>query len=485
MILLNLNKKSKTPIFKQILFQLTELIEKGVLKPGDKLPSTRSLANHHQLNRNTVYKAYEELWALGYIESKTGSYSTIRERKNIAEKLASNSENIDWSAKINSKSQKLIESNYKIEKQEKDYIDFTPLSPDPDVIPSEEFRKCINDSLKNSGSDILAYGNPYGYEPLREFISNHMQLHGINVTKDEIIVTSGAQHAIELILKLFIEPGSEVLIESPTYSAIIPLLEYYDVNVLELPMSEHGIDLQILESLLKTHKPKLLYTMPNFHNPTGITTNQAHREKLLEICERYEIPVIEDGFVEEMKYFGKNILPVKSMDKSGLVFYVGTFSKVLFPGIRIGWIASNKYCTDRFAEQIKASAISVNQLNQVALELYCKQGLFEKQLKRIHTLYRKRMYVALKTIRENLTNKNITYTKPAGGYTIWFETMKSNISESDLVEKLKMNGIQVMPGSKAYYSQTDKISFRISIAHRKEDEIEKGLEIITQILNKL
>jgi GntR family transcriptional regulator/MocR family aminotransferase len=341
MILLNVNKNNKTPVYKQIVKQLIELIDEGTLMPGDKLPSTRSLANQHQLNRNTVYKAYEELWALGYIESKSGSYSTIRERKNIAKKLASNKENIDWSTKINSTSQKLIESNNKSENQEKDYIDFTPLSPDPGIIPSEEFRKCINDSLRNSGPYNLSYGSPYGYDPLREFISNHMRLHGINVTKDEIIVTSGAQHAIELIIKLLAEPDSDILIESPTYSAIIPLLKYYDANVLEIPMNEHGVDLQVLESLLKTHKPKLLYTMPNFHNPTGITTNQAHREKLLEICERYEIPVIEDGFVKEMKYFGKNILPVKSMDKLGLVFYVGTFSKVLFPGIRVGWIASN------------------------------------------------------------------------------------------------------------------------------------------------
>lgn len=485
MILLNLNKKSKSPVFKQIQDQIIDLINKGILKAGDKLPSTRSLADQHQLNRNTVYKAYEELWALGYIESKSGSYSTIRERKNIAKQVLSNTYEVDWTTKINSTSKNLIKSGNEILNQKNKLIDFTPLSPDPEIIPVEAFRKCINESLKDAGSDILAYGSPYGYEPLREFISQHMQLHGINVTKNEVIITNGAQHAIELILKLFTESGSEVLVEGPTYSAIIPILKYYKANIIEIPMKNDGIDLQILESVLKKHKPKLLYTMPNFHNPTGITTSQAHREKLLEICEHNQLPVIEDGFVEEMKYYGKNILPVKSMDKNRLVFYVGTFSKVLFPGIRIGWIASNQYCTDRFAEQIKASAIAVNQVNQAALELYCTKGLYEKQLKRIHTLYRKRMNIALKTLRDQLKNPNVIYSKPVGGYVIWFEVENRDLTEDQLIETIYHQGVVVSKGKESFYTANNKINFRISIAHRSEDEIEKGLKIITQILNKL
>ena len=311
MILLDLNPKSKIPLFKQVFNQLKRMIESDILKPGDKLPSTRILAKQHGLNRTTIYKAYEELWALGFIESKSGSYSTIRQRAKVANiKIDSNESNLNWGEKISSGSMLLIEPDNKsvTKSSKKGIIDFTPLSPDPEIIPNEEFRKCLNETLRENDGNILLYGDSLGYKPLREFIAHQMQLHAVHVNSSEIIITNGAQNALELLLKLFIEPNSEVIIETPTYSAIIPLLKYYHAKILEIPIKEDGLDLDILESTLANHQAKLLYTMPNFQNPTGITSSQAHRERLLEICEKHQIPILEDGFVEEMKYFGKNIL---------------------------------------------------------------------------------------------------------------------------------------------------------------------------------
>lgn len=488
MILLDINPKKKEPLFKQILNQLKKMIEDEVLKPGDRLPSTRILAKQNGLNRTTIYKAYEELWALGYIESKSGSYSTVRERKKA---ISSNdpriSPNFKWENKISLNVKQLLEPDESIKNQllKDEIINFIPLSPDPAVIPNEAFRKCINETFKENNASLLLYGDSFGYKPLREFLTRQMQLHSINCSVSDIVITNGAQNAIELILKLIVEPGSEVIIEKPTYSAIIPLLKYYQAKILEVPVNEEGMDLDALEKILKKHQPKMVYTMPNFQNPTGITTSQAHREKLLELCEAYQVPIVEDGFVEEMKYFGKSILPIKSMDKSGLVFYVGTFSKVLFPGLRLGWIASNAFCTECFAEIKKASEISGNTIDQAALELFCSKGLYEIQLKRIHKVYRKRMNIALKTLREHIQNPNIHYTKPIGGYTIWFEVNHSGISESELIQLIYDKGIAVTPGRLSYYSESGKIHFRISIAHRTEDEIEQGIIQIASVLNNL
>jgi len=488
MILLNLNSKSKTPLFKQVFKQLIKMIESGILKPGDKLPSTRLLAKHNELSRTTVYKAYEELWALGYIESKSGSYSTIRQRtKEFNINIPSESHKIKWDEKISCNALHLTETSEKIKAQSlnQDIIDFTPLSPDPEIIPNKEFRKCLNETLRENDAQILLYGDSVGYKPLRKVIARQMQLHSINVSPSEIIITNGAQNALELILKLFIEPKDEVIIERPTYSEIIPLLKYYQAKIIEIPVNDNGLDLDILEAILEKHQAKLLYTMPNFHNPTGLTSNQAHRERLLEICEKHQLAIVEDGFVEEMKYLGKNILPIKSMDKTGLVFYVGTFSKVLFPGLRIGWIASNKNCTNSFSAIKKISEISGNTLNQAALELFCNKGLYEVQLKKIHKVYRKRMHIALKTLRENIQNSNIKYSKPIGGYTIWFEIQNLNLSESELIQILFQNGVSVTPGNGSFFSPSKKLNFRISIAHRTENEIEHGIKKIAQILNNL
>lgn len=488
MILIKINKSLKTPLYKQIVEQFIELINKEVLKPGDHLPSTRKLAQQYKLNRNTIYKAYEELWALGYIESTSGSYSKVRDRlKMTATEPKDNDQSIHWQNHIKNNVLTLHHRKNEVNGDEplNNAIDFRKLSPDPRVLPNDEYRKCVNEVMRSENANLLLYGEPEGLSSLRESLAQHMQLHSIKVDHSEIIITNGAQNALDLIAQLFIEPGDTILIEKPTYSAAIPIFKYHHANIIEVSIKKDGLALDELEQVLQRHNPKFLYTMPNFQNPTGITSGQEHREKLLELAERYELPIIEDGFAEEMKYLGKSILPIKSMDKKGLIFYIGTFSKVLFPGIRIGWIASNEYCTERFAEIKKTTEISMNNITQAGLELFCKKGLYEKQLKRIHSIYKKRMYIALKTLRENLINPKIEYTKPIGGYTIWFELDKDIISEKKLIEILRANGVLVTPGSNSFYTKSNNTNFRISIAHRDEEEIKRGIIQITQILNQL
>jgi len=487
MLLFSIDSRNKVPIYQQILNQLIQLIEKNALKPGDRLPSTRNLASQYELNRNTVYKAYQELWSLGYIESMSGSYSIVRARKkttikkNIDDKPSTN-----WDKLINSSSKLLIKQHSKKISEQRKCFDFTALSPDPRLSPTDDIRKCFNVALKSVDGELLNYANEYGYYPLKKIISENLQRHGVDITNSEIVITNGAQHALELIIKLFIEPGSEVIVESPTYSSIIPMLRYYKAQIIEIPVNNYGIDLKILSQKLKSSSPKFLYTMPNFQNPTGITTAQSHREKLMMICEKHQLPIIEDGFVEEMKYFGRNFLPLKSLDTQGLVFYVGTFSKVLFPGLRIGWIASNEYFTHRFAEQIKASLISINQLSQAALEVYCSKGMYEKQLRKMHSVYRKRMTMALKILRESLKNKNVKYTKPLGGYLLWFEVEQpEKLTEAILVQRISEQGVKVTPGKDSFNNAEESVNFRISIAHLNESEIEAGLYQLIKILNKL
>ncbi len=488
MLLLNLNTSSSTPLYKQVIDQIKQLIDSELLKPGDKLPSTRVLAKRHNLNRNTICKAYEELWALGYIESSSGSYSKVRKRIiNVFTEPNNKNNTYNWENIISKNSNILRKSVQKeiVKINPVNKIDFRPLSPDPKILPSIEFRKCLNEILRSGKSEILLYGEAEGFYPLRTFLARHMQLHAINTNINDIIITNGAQNALDMIVKLLINPGDTIIIEKPTYSEAIPIFKYYNANIIELPVYDEGMNLNELEQVLQKHNPKFLYTMPNFQNPTGTTTSQAHREKLLSICEKYNLPIIEDGFVEEMKYFGKNILPIKSMDKKGLVFYIGTFSKVLFPGIRIGWIASNEYCTKRFSEIRKVTEISMNTINQAALELFCRNGSYEKQLKKNHTIYKKRMGVALKTLRENLHSNDFKYTKPIGGYTIWFGSKKSKITENQLIKLIQQEGVLVTRGSQSFYSNTNSTCFRISIAHRNEEEIKTGINIITQVLNSL
>jgi DNA-binding transcriptional MocR family regulator len=488
MLLIHLDRKRKLPLFMQVFEQLKQMIDNNALKPGQKLPSTRGLAQKLGVNRTTVFKAYEELWARGYTESSSGSYTTVRKRvRPAAQKRTAEKQIVDWQKLCTPQSLTLTESieTHKARKAREDQIDFVSLSPDPRLMPVREFKSCLNRVLKEKHGNLLTYGDARGYKPLREHTADQMRRHGISVVPDEIVITNGTQSAIELILKLLVTAGTKIIVEAPTYSLAIPLFRYYKAEIIGIPMTETGMDLDALQHTLHKTQPALLYTMPNFHNPTGITTDQTHRERLLTMCETHGIPIAEDGFAEEMKYFAKAVLPIKSMDTRGIVLYLGSFSKILFPGLRIGWIAASETCILQLIAMVHAQHIAGNSLSQAALYRFCESGAYDLHLKRMHRIYRKRMQTALKAMREYFRHECVPYTKPAGGYTVWVHVKKKNISSQRLVEHIDTHGVAVSPGSIFFPEPPDTPCFRISIAHQDVERIEQGIKKIGRALRDL
>jgi GntR family transcriptional regulator/MocR family aminotransferase len=488
MLLININKNSKTPLYKQVFEALKQKIDNHALQYGDRLPATRAFAKQLGVNRSTIYKAYEELWALGYIDSKPGSYSTVRKPPEIAKKQEVYSiSQIDWENRTNKPGNRLIKElkSHELSEISEDVIDFISLAPDPELLSTREYRKCLNQVVNEKGARLLQYGDPMGYSPLREYLSQRMRRHGIYADVDEIVITNGIQNGLDLIMKLFKREGLQILVEEPSYSAVLPLFGYYDAEILSIPMNRTGIDLDVLQKILEKNNPAFLYTIPNFHNPYGVTTSQEHRERLLSIAEHYNLLVLEDGFEEEMKYFGKAVMPVKSMDKNQRVLYFGTFSKVLFPGLRIGWIVGDRELVSKLGKLKKAFAISGNDLDQAALDLYCRNGYFDHHLKRIHREYRKRMQVAMKCARKWINESLVTYTKPLGGYTFWVELSNDQITETKLMNTLRSYNVAVSPGSMFYRGSPKRASFRISIAQCNETQIEIGIKHIADALKEL
>jgi len=492
MIILSLDKESKIPLFRQVINQLKEKIDNDVLKTGDRLPATRVLSNQLSVNRTTIYKAYQELWALGYIESRSGSYSYVRKKREcdiVQSKIPINV--IDWSKRANPFAEKVHNMfgkiGYPFAEQIEDFkgIDFGRLHPDTRIFPINEFRKSLAKVITNAGTVVLDYGETKGYKPLREYITSRLRTHGISISSEEIILTNGAQNGIDLILKLLARPGSRVFVESPTYGMIIPTLSYYNCEIVPIPMNDNGADLKIIEEEFTKGLPLFFYTMPNFHNPTGITTNQQHREKLISLFESYRIPIIEDAFEEEMKYFGKVPLPIKSMDISQIVFYVGSFSKILFPGIRVGWIAANNECIDRLATLKRFSDISSTLPEQAALADFCAQGLYELHIKRIHKIYRKRMLTAVNELEKKITNKNISWIKPNGGFTIWLTLSNIKRGYAEISNILHSYKIRAALGKDFFPDIEKEKHLRIAIASLNEEEIEVGIHRLASALDMI
>lgn len=469
MIDIPLDRNDKRPLFIQIRDGIIHLIASGVLKKGNQLPSSRALAEHLQVNRTTVYQAYRELWSLGYTESRPGSYSVVRDRKKTNQPVDTASSPIDWDNLINHQ----YEVPYKtVPEPEKNYFDFRTFSPASARDAAENFRKCLNDVLKEKGKDLLLYGDSYGYRPLRAYIAGMMSDNEIDADIDRILITDGAQNGLDLICKLFRKPGWKIITADPTYSEALSLFRYYDADVISSPIGPEGIDTEQAEKILNDHEISFLYTMPNYQNPTGITSSQRNRERLLEICEKAGVPIIEDGFSQDMR---GTILPIKSMDRNGIVLYVGTFSKVLFPGIRTGWINGNGKIVKKLAALQYMTSVSGNHIMQAAVERFCRLGYYDLHLKRIHRFYSERMETALTLLRKDFPREAGEFTAPSGGFYLWFRMSERFQDEMVLIDRLKDRGILITGGS-AFTVREKGVCLRMSLARGRDSRLEEGLK---------
>jgi DNA-binding transcriptional MocR family regulator len=266
-----------------------------------------------------------------------------------------------------------------------------------------------------------------------------------------------------------------VAIEAPTYSVALPLFKLHQLDLKQIPMRDDGLDLEVLEAVLGRSRPALLYTIPAFHNPTGITTSQAHRERVLALCETHRVPILEDGFEEEMKYFGKVVLPIKSMDRNKIVIYLGTFSKVVFPGLRIGWIAADRECIRRLLAIHRFASLSSSNLGQAAMHRFYSDGLYEKHIRAVHRVYRKRMQAMIAAMRRHLRGDGLRWTEPRGGYTLWVSCPRIALAEDAFARELADRGVVVSMGSSYFPRPPKGLYFRLSCVNLTEPEIEEGI----------
>ncbi len=489
-MLLKFDRTDSKPLYRQLVDDIKNLIDQEILQAGQYLPSTRNLADKLGINRSTVTRAYEELQALGYLCSRQGSYHKVESRRRVARYHPENRSVIPWDWALSSEAKDIhqIYLQYSPEKLKnitprQDILNISELDLDPRLYPMADFKRCLNYVLHRFGAETLQYGDHRGYPPLCEQIANRLCLHGISVTEKEILITNGAQQAIDMIIRMLASKETRVAIEAPTYAAMLPLLRLNGVEPLEVPMKPDGMDLDFLEKSLSKEKVSFIYTMPNFQNPTGITTSHPHRERLLNLCLKHRIPLIEDGFEEDMKYFGKVALPIKSIDGKNIVIYLGTFSKALFPGLRIGWVTADSEFISRLTAIKRFSDLGSGKLVQIVLHEFLRRGYYDKQLRRMHRAFRRRMQVALQTMDLSFPPA-VTWTRPAGGYTLWVK-LPTRWDKEKLSGHMEKFGVIVSPGSYYFYRNEPSAYFRLSIAKRNEEEIKEGITRLAKALHDM
>lgn len=480
-LFIKIDRSSRVPIKRQLLDELKALIDRDLIKANTALPSSRALADQLGVSRYTVYQVYEELQIHGYLISRQGSYNIVQKRRKAVSFDPQRQSIISWGKVANESAEKLF-NNYmknmadiptRSRIQDEAIINLTEMQLDPSLFPVDNFSRCIRHVLSKNGSEAMDFCSPEGNDSLREYIAQRLRLHGISTSSDEILITYGSQQALDLVIRLLSVSDKKVVIESPTYFNIIPLLQFYNAPIVGIPMRHDGMDLNQLQRVLSKESVSFVYTIPNFQNPTGLTTSHHHRERLLNICIRHKVPILEDGFDEEMKYCGQLPLPIKSIDEKNIVIYLGTFSKILFPGIRVGWITADKECIKRLTALKRFSDLRCGNLIQAALAYFCQQGYYDLHLKRLHRIFRNRLDVALQTMEEHFPN-TVSWTRPQGGYSIWVK-MPQKMTPTRLNELTSRYKVAVSPGSFYFLQQSESEFFRLSIARVGVEKIMEGI----------
>jgi DNA-binding transcriptional MocR family regulator len=491
-MLLHIDRESRVPLHEQIRAQVALHIDQGTLAAGARLPPSRRLATTLGLNRSTVYRAYQDLWAQGYLESRSGAYSTVRARLRTGKACSPAGDALLDFERLSAPAPRRlfaqVASMARLSALAKDpsLINFSSLAADRELCPVDELQRAFRQVIASRGKAIFDYGDPAGYRPLRETVAANLRVHGVAVTAEEVLITNGAQHGFDLLLRLFGRPGAAVAMESPTYAMAIKSCQQQSVGIASVPMRADGMDLSLLDRRLRTRDIAFVYTMPNFHNPTGISTTQDHREKLLALCESHRVPLVEDGFEEELKYFGHVVLPIKSMDNTGTVIYLGTFSKVIFPGLRVGWLAAHRDCVARLLAVSRVAALSGNVLTQAAVSRFCDGGAYEEHIRRVHRAYRPRMRALLDGLAEHMPKARVTWSKPQGGYTLLVRCrLRRRLGEAAAMDHLRAAGVLVSPGSLHFVSPPADFCFRLSLANVSAEKIQEGCRRLGKALARL
>lgn len=468
MLLPKLDPESPLPLYRQIAKQLAAHIAAGTLAAGEELPSTRRLARQLAINRSTVCRAYGELLASGHLASRVGGKTTVRAPLARAERHEAPPPARAGEARQVGAGD----------------IDFRPLSPDPRLAPLDALRRAFNAALSDEGEALLDYGDPRGYAPLRAWIATRMAGLGAPRSSNEILLCNGVQHALDLLLRSRVKPGDTVFVEDPGYSALLPLLARHGARAVGIPVREDGLDLAALSRALAATRPSLIYTMPNFQNPTGITTGIAQREALVALARAHAVPLVEDGFSEELKYFGRAVPPLAALDSGETVIHLGTFSKLLSPGLRVGWIAAPAAQIDALAALRRDTELCGNPLAQAALHRFCRSGALDRLLRRLHAEYRRRMQCLLRAARIHLPAAGVRTTHPQGGFVFWFELDLPSEREVELLDAFAAAGVWLTPGtpSRVGHSAQQRCAFRLSIARCDEVAIATGLQRIGAVL---
>lgn len=478
---IRLDPHSTVPLYLQIAKFIAEKIQGQFFPEGTKLPPERNLAKILAVSRTTAINAYRYLEEQEMVITKIGSGTYVSKLPFPQTPVTLP---IPWEQlfvphlknPLSSILRDLV-GGFSVS----DSISLAAGMPDPSLYPVKIFEDLLNKNLPNLSPWDLGHIPIEGYQPLRHSLAKMQERNGILAKPDNILMLTGSQQGLYLITRTLIEPGDYVVIDSPTYIGAIQAFQGAGARILSLPPS-NNLSLEMLEDYLIRYRPKFFYTSSTFQNPTGRVLSLKERQELLTLAAKHRLVIVEDDPYSHLYYDQQPPPSLKALDHYGGVLYLSTFSKILFPGLRTGWLVGAPSVVNRLAQEKQYIDMHSNNLTQWLLHLFLEQGVLDSHLFTVRLKYKKRRDAMISSIRRFCGN-TLSFNVPQGGFYLWCQ-INSNFNSNSLLHEASKAGVTFVPGEAFYTNQWGSREIRLCFSAHEEAKLVHGIKRIAKILNQ-
>jgi GntR family transcriptional regulator/MocR family aminotransferase len=465
--------ENRKPKYERIYGAFLEALKSGVLKPGERLPSSRELAKTYRCHRLTVMNALQSLVAEGWLEAQEKSHYFVSVKAPIAGSLKS-SERSKKAPQFT-----LTKARYSLTSERAQHkIEFWGGQPDMRIFPVEEFRLVTSEALKKVKPAQLGYGAIEGLAPFRVQVEEYFR-RTRSLTDKKYLITNGSQEGIVLIAQALLKVGDRVAVEAKGYSPVWKLLENLGMKLVPIRVDEEGLDTDELAQCIRQKEIRMIYVTPHHQYPTTVTLSPRRRQQLIQLAEKNHIPILEDDYDHEFHYLSPPQTPLAA--ESHYAIYAASFSKILYPGSRLGVIACHENLFEALAEQKYLTSRQSESLSQLSMALWMKEGGFERHLRRVTRIYEKRFLFMQGELEKLQSDHNIEWQQPSGGMCYW---VKLDRNSRLVAEECSRKGIFFQNEKTMDFAGRDGTHLRIGFACVNEQEIKAGFEVLGQVLKK-
>ena len=480
---IRLDRESTTPLYRQIVAQVIAQIEDGRLPIGTLLPPERKLADRLNVNRTTVVTAYRDLVATGMVEARVGRGTwvsdAIMDGANPPQPLA-------WQTLFSAAMERLREPVMR------DMLAALRLpgtialgagAPAPEFFPVARFTQAMDEALATHGADVFTYGPVQGALPAREALVAWMARGGIRTTAEQVVVLHGSQQGLDLVTRVLVEPGDAIVVEAPTYLGALQVFRGAGARLLPVALDGDGMRMDLLEQVLARHRPKFIYTLPTFQNPTGVTMPLARRHTLLALAARYGVPILEDDPYGDLAYDSQPPPRLAALDRRGLVIYLSTMSKVFLPGLRLGWLSAPPPVAEAITLARQNVDVHPNSAMQYILETFLTRGWLAEHLDLLRPAYRTRRDAMLAAL-DRMAPAGMTWSAPTGGYFVWCR-LAGGMRARALAAEAAREGVSFVSGEAFSATGNERDALRLNFTGADEEAITEGVRRLTTAIRRL